>query len=284
MTSRLTHHMPRVRHQLGEQMKIGPRAYRVRGYLANRQATTLGHEPHMIRVLARAMAARLGPVLDVGANTGQTLLKVLSVDPKRAYIGFEPQVGCCFCITQFLADNGLQNAQILPFALSDRDGLIKLHGKGGFDEMASTVARPGTEASWVIARIGDRVLEELSVPSPAVIKIDVEGAELEVMQGLRQTLSRARPAVFFEVLPNFKGEDRVPVPDQDALRNRARAAQIFAFLNGLGYRTQQIDQDGVCRTITGFELDDRAGFVSRDFVAWPSLEDATRPTIPAEVS
>ena len=272
MASSLTHHVPRVRHQLGELMKIGERGYRVRGYLANRQATTLGHEPHLIRVLARAMAAQTGPVLDVGANTGQTLLKALSIDASRTYFGFEPQVGCCFCIGQFLADNQLDHARIVPVALSDRNGMIELHSAGGFDEMASAHPRPGTSSTFVAARIGDEVLAELGIPRPAVIKIDVEGAELQVLAGLRGTLARARPVLFFEVLPNFRGADRVPLHAPEATRNRARAAQILALLTGLGYGIQQIGADGTCRTITAFDLDDREGFAGRDFVAWPDRD------------
>lgn len=273
MTIRLTHHMPRVRHQLGEQMKIGDRGYRVRGYLANRQATTLGHEPHLIRVLARAMSARPGLFVDVGANAGQTLLKVLSIDSARPYLGFEPQVGCCFCIGQFLQDNELDHAQVLPFALSDREGLFALHGKGGFDEMASAKPRPGTRAQWVMARVGDQVLAELDMSAPGIVKIDVEGAELEVLTGLRLTLARAHPAVFFEVLPNFRGADRVPLPHLVAQRNRARAAQIHGLLTELGYRIQQIGSDGTCRTISMIELDDRENFRGRDYVAWPPLDN-----------
>ncbi|MFK7941970.1 MAG: FkbM family methyltransferase [Paracoccaceae bacterium] len=272
MANRLIYHMPRVRHQLGELMRIGSQGYRVRGYLANRQATTLGHEPHLLKVLSRAMAARTGPVLDVGVNTGQTLLKVLSIDPSRPYIGFEPQVGCCFCLGQFLEDNNLSQAQIVPVALSDRDGMIQLHGAGAFDEMASTRPRPGTQAHWVAARIGDHVLAELGVPQPGVIKIDVEGAELEVLSGMRDTLARAHPVVFFEVLPNFKGDDRVPLPPTTCAHNNARAAQILSFFEQLGYRLQQIAKDGTCRSIKAFSLDDRAGFTSRDYVAWPPLD------------
>ena len=273
MANALSHHVPRVRHQLGELMRIGGRGYRVRGYLANRQATSLAHEPHLLRVLARAMTQRTGPVLDVGANTGQTLLKILSIDPGRAYIGVEPQVGCCYCLAQFLMDNGLDRAQILPLAFSDRDGLIQLHGASPFDEMTGAAPRRGTKAFWAMARIGDRALEELSLPDPGIIKIDVEGAELEALCGLRATIARARPVVFFELLPNFRGEDRIYLSDPDRARNRARAGQIGALFAEFGYSLQQISDDGTCRTIRSFALDDREGYVGRDYVAWPPLSD-----------
>jgi hypothetical protein len=41
----------------------------------------------------------------------------------------------------------------------------------------------------------------------SIIKIDVEGAELEVVKGLADTLMRYRPAIVCEVLPTYSGAD-----------------------------------------------------------------------------
>ena len=106
---RLSRHLPLLRHQMGRPLRLGDRDYRVRGYIANRQAVTLGHEPRLMAPLARALAAHDGPFVDIGVNTVQTLLKVLHLDPGRAYLGFEPQAGC-FSVQQFLVDNGLDRA------------------------------------------------------------------------------------------------------------------------------------------------------------------------------
>ena len=265
--AQLSHHLPRVRHQLGKPLSLGGRDYRVRGYLANRQAVTLGHEPHLMAPLRRALAARPGAFVDVGVNTGQTLLKVLSIDPERAYLGFEPQIGCAFCVQQFLADNDLTQARVVPVALSDRDGMAGLHAAGLFDEMASLTKERGTMELPVALRTGDAVLPELGVDAPGIIKVDVEGAELEVLRGLRKTLTRARPILFFEVLPNFTGEDRIPLPCDIASRNRQRAAEIWDLLTGLGFAIRQIDDLGEEHLIDGFELGDRTRFIGRDYVA-----------------
>lgn len=278
----LGHHIPRVRHQLGSPLRLGGREYRVRGYLANRQSVTLGHEPHLMGPLARALATHPGPIVDVGANTGQTLLKVLSLDPDRVWLGIEPQIACCFWLQQFLADNGLDQARILALALSDRDGMAAIRADGLFDEMAVLEAAAGAAEIPVVTRTGDGLLADLGLADPGVIKIDVEGGELEVLKGLQKTLARARPALFFEVLPNFTGEDRVPVPPARAAENTARAGEILALLTGLGYAVCQIDGQGATHALDAFDLDDRAGFRGRDYVAVAG--EAAGAVLPMDVS
>jgi FkbM family methyltransferase len=53
------------------------------------------------------------------------------------------------------------------------------------------------EIEVAVCRIDDLVGAGL-IPRPNVIKIDVEGAELEVLKGGEQTLEKARPLVFIE--------------------------------------------------------------------------------------
>lgn len=265
--AQFSRHLPRVRHQLGVPLRLGGRSYHVRGYHANRQAVTLAHEAHLMAPLRRALAARSGAFVDVGVNTGQTLLKVLAIDPDRAYLGFEPQIGCCFCVQRFLADNGLNQARVVPVALSDRDGMVTLSASNMFDEMASLAPGRGTVESVVSARIGDDVLGELGCREPGIVKIDVEGAELEVLRGLPRTLAAARPDVFLEVLPNFTGEDRVPLPPDIARTRTGRADAIRDLLGDAGYRIHQIDREGATHPIDAFDLDDRTGYVGADYVA-----------------
>lgn len=262
-------HLPRVQHQLGKPLRLGERQFRVRGYHANRQSVSLDHERHLLEAFRRALALRPGTFVDVGANTGQTLLKLLSLEPDRDYVGFEPQAGCCHCLQQFATDNGLTTVQVLPLALSDRDGVLKLYSHGDGDQMASQQGRSGTRALWVPRRRGDGVLSELGVATPGIIKIDVEGAELEVLRGLSETIARSAPILFFEVLPNFVGEDRLWRPDTDRKHKLLRAAEIMSLLVSHGYCVCQIDNDAQEYPITRFDLDDREGFRGPDFVALP---------------
>jgi len=271
----IPYHWKRLRFELGRPLVLGSKKYRVRGFLPNRLTTSSTHEAHLLAPFAQALRSNAGHFVDVGVNTGQTLQKVLTIDPGRSYVGFEPQVGCCYFVDQFIRDNGATSAQVIPLALSDRNGLLPIYSAHQFDEMASLIetsqARHGRRriATFVSARIGDEVLVEMGIAKIAVLKVDVEGAELNVFRGLRSTIVRDLPTCFFEVLPNFVGQERTRIDGTSAERNRAEAADILAFFVSTGYAVFQIDKSGAVAPITEFDLDRPEAFVSRDYMAKP---------------
>ncbi|WP_220348755.1 FkbM family methyltransferase [Alkalilimnicola ehrlichii] len=74
-----------------------------------------------------------------------------------------------------------------------------------FDVCASLSANtylPGTLGTGgvVIVDTGDAFLDRLGLTGVALIKIDVEGLELSVLKGLRETVDRERPYLIFEIL------------------------------------------------------------------------------------
>jgi hypothetical protein len=127
---------------------------------------------------------------------------------------------------------------------------------------------PMLERTLVPTRVGDEVLQELGVQAIAAIKLDVEGAELQVLHGLEKTLRSQRPPVIFEMLPNFYGHERIMRPDAVRAANQASADSVYALLDDAGYDVFQIhDSDGSETRIAGFELDDRERYAGSNFVA-----------------
>jgi hypothetical protein len=106
------------------------------------------------------------------------------------------------------------------------------------------------------------------VETIAAIKIDVEGAELQVLLGLERTLRDQLPPLLFEVLPNFFGVAREVLPAPLCARNREKAGRLHEFLSSLGYDIRQVDDAGVERPIERFALDDRVGYVGTNFTAY----------------
>lgn len=269
LLDRLYDHSVRVRRHLGDRVQVGTRQYKVVGYLANVLSINDDSETD-VAVVMRQLLRSPGAFIDVGANLGQTLGRVLSIDPDRRYLGFEPQVGACFYISRFLQDNDIANAQILPFGLGGSTGIRKFWSQGDGDVMGSMVAhRLGTRETLVPVRRGDDVLAEIGIETIAAIKIDVEGAELEVMQGLDRTLRQIRPPILFEVLPNFEGHDRRRLQPEVAKRQSENATEIWRFLTDLNYRIYQIDPRGAEIAIPRFDLDNISGFVGFNYIARP---------------
>jgi FkbM family methyltransferase len=187
--------------------------FKVRRLLPNplsRAARRHKYERWLDAVLFAGVKCRPGDFVDVGVNIGQTFFKALAIlGRERQYLGFEPQITCCSALQTFIEDNGLKHCRIFPFGLSNENRVVKLYIRSGpHDECASVVAnfRPASfydTFQYVSVRKGDEVLKELDVPSVSVIKIDVEGGELEVIEGLLNTISATRPVLIFEVLNHF---------------------------------------------------------------------------------
>jgi len=163
----------------------------------------------------RALLAAIKPgdnVWDVGANTGlYTELFADAVGPDGKVIAFEPSPKA-FAILKSLAVKK-NNIFLQNVALSDTEGLLDFFVNQ--QELSTTdglmPASDHTEPIKVTVKRGDAFIP---LASPSIIKIDVEGFELEVLNGMQQTLAMASlRAIFVEVhflVLKKKGMPRAP--------------------------------------------------------------------------
>jgi FkbM family methyltransferase len=198
-------------------------------------------EAWLYKAFAKVLAARDGAFVDVGVNLGQTLIKVKLINPKRQYIGFEPNPQCTQYVSELISVNGFEHCTLVPVGLSDTARVAVLYAKAdAVDPSASVV--PGFRAADRYARTqyvpvfpGDGLLAD--VDRIALLKIDVEGGELEVVSGLVETLRRSSPIVFCEILPVFDEST------ENGQFRKQRQDRLLATLRALGYVVFRMQQD-----------------------------------------
>lgn len=143
--------------------------------------------------------------VDVGANVGYySLLAAHLVGPAGVVDSFEPLDAMRSMLEHGVRANGFNNVRIHREAVTASSGSIELYPFSEVNEgVSSTIAGPGVQADAIVVpatTLDDVLLTENPMPRADVIKIDVEGAELHVFEGMRRLLeSDAAPgAILFE--------------------------------------------------------------------------------------
>jgi FkbM family methyltransferase len=184
--------------------------------------------------------------VDVGANCGQTLLAVLRACPTQRYVGFEPQCEAAGVAQRMIDDNGLGQCRIFPVAIGRTSQVVGL-GLGTTADQTASIARDYRPAGYhsrtrdVIVETGDTFLDRIDARPVGFLKIDVEGAEDEVLAGLTATTSEDRPIVMFEVLPDYLISTGEALSDDLVAARRERHEALGEMLAELDYRIFQIE-------------------------------------------
>ena len=172
-----------------------------------------GSEPWMKELLTKLLPDFPGTFIDVGANVGQTLIKVREVS-QVDYIGFEPNPICNSYLAELIKRNGYTNCRIIPVGLADKTQLFPLqfYVDTSTDSGASII--PGFRSQRTPKRIEYVpcfVWDDLNLDTGqiGIVKIDVEGAELEVIEGMSAIIKKDRPAILMEILPDATLPEKV---------------------------------------------------------------------------
>jgi FkbM family methyltransferase len=204
-------------------------------------------EPWLNAILAKLLDASPGVFVDVGVNLGQSLLKVKTLRPETPYIGFEPNPTCVMYVRRLAALNDFRDVLVAPFGLSDRATATALFARDEDEADSSATVVPGlysTQGDWgqtpVALLIGDEALASLGSGRIGVIKIDVEGAELEAIRGLQATIDRDRPAIVCEILPSYSGAGS----DRRRAFRQPRVEALLAVMRSFDYRLFLLEPGG----------------------------------------
>lgn len=159
------------------------------------------YEIYELRAVSRHIP-RNGCVLDVGGNVGYHALWFGSmVGPGGTVHTFEPFPETFQRLTGHIEANHMPWVHAWQLAACDRDGWAVGEAEGG---QQAAHLRPGSETEGGVrmqtVRL-DTFAQEHSLQSVAVMKVDVEGAEIQVLDGAVELLLRFRPVLMVEVNP-----------------------------------------------------------------------------------
>ena len=168
-------------------------------------------------------------VMDVGANVGLLTRQFCrQVGPSGRVYAFEPDP----LTFQFLEFNtrSYQNKELTQSAISDNQEPAVLHLNLTSGAGNSLINQGHSTESVPVACISlDEFLKQHGNPVVDVIKIDVEGAELSVLRGMRQTVTRLTGLkVIIEYCPvNLKVGGIEPRAIFDELRSQQFKLQVI---------------------------------------------------------
>ncbi len=171
------------------------------------------HQMQAIRLL-ELLAGPSSTVIDVGAHIG-TVSIPLSYKAKRV-ISFEPSQASFDLLRKNISLNGIQNIDARNKGLGSKPGHASLapmpEGNAGGQTLDADESG-AIEVSMLDTEAG----------SADLIKIDVEGMEMEVLKGGTNLIERSKPCIFMEIFPQ-------------ALRaNGVRPRDVQSFFSERGY-------------------------------------------------
>ena len=222
----------RLRHSLIRLLAAWPRLYQetkwIESYLRFRAGRL--HDPEF-GVLRHLAPPRL--VIDAGGNYGQSLFSLRLLFPNARLLSFEPDPTSLRFLQR--TSGRLAGTEVHATALGRQTGNATLripqHGGTEFSQAATIAAGAisapnferifGNDLTIKAVTVDVMPLDKLRL-RPDLIKIDVQGSELEVLEGAAETIATARPVLFVE--------------------RGSTESQCRAFLERHGYRCQIIGQ------------------------------------------
>ncbi len=190
-----------------------------------------------VRVIQELLKAGM-TFVDVGAHVGQySLLASGLVGKEGAVHSFEPEPEVFNLLRHNILINGLHNVHLIGCALGASPKDVELYVARP-DNIGQTSLRQPTNFSGVQVKVQCRTLddyaEEHGMNRINLIKIDVEGAELDVLLGARGVLSRnPKPHIIIEFWEEF------------LQAYGSSCARVAEFLRGNGYSLFWIGETGL---------------------------------------
>lgn len=145
-------------------------------------------------------------IFDIGANIGTFTTWIAMAFPQGRVYSFEPQRAVFQQLTGNVAINNLYNVYTYNMGLGDKNEYVQFAEPdyfyncdfGTFTLKTNKHVARTADTVTVEIRTLDSFIELYQIDRADLIKIDVEGMDVEVLRGARETIKKFRPVVFVE--------------------------------------------------------------------------------------
>lgn len=200
-------------------------------------------EPRETQKLLKYLSENSSTIFDVGANVGRyTRFFAINGSPDANIFAFEPSPNAFKILRR--NTSSLSNVYIFEIALGTTNQRVNLNiPVDGFGNPVTALGWTSTDTSVDLqhsAQVPGRSLDGLvrdrsiNLREPVLLKIDVEGSELEVLKGSLEIISNTPSAIYFEC------------ESPHLARKGIDAAAIWSLLQGAGYSILS-EKDGTFR-------------------------------------
>lgn len=183
-----------IRTHHGARLAIAPHSLDVYAYIVSNGGSWA---PNLLEI-CRKFLAEGSTFYDIGSNVGYFSIELSCLFNGLRVIAFEPQPDLAHILAVSAALNGFKGISVYDLVLGCEDGLVDIYIPS-HSIHASLISRE-KGAQKLRRRIStlDCLVQSHAIPPPEFIKIDVEGAELEVFRGATETIKDHSPYILFE--------------------------------------------------------------------------------------
>ncbi len=138
-------------------------------------------------------------ILDIGAYIGAYTFTAARIATSGSVHVFEPNPQSAQRIRQTVRNNGLTNILLNECAVGNQSGILQFHLHETPTESGLANKNQTINIVNVPVQTIDEYCQNKTIPKIDLLKIDVEGAELLVLQGAVQTINEFQPTIIIEL-------------------------------------------------------------------------------------
>ncbi|MFA5187916.1 MAG: FkbM family methyltransferase [Patescibacteria group bacterium] len=178
------------------------------------------------------------PIIDAGAQAGFFVLYCRALNQEVKILAIEPDENNLELLNQHLEINQIKNVEVIPAALAGKNGLRDFfisndtHNHGLFKILVPKINRVSKVKTFSL----DDLLEEQGIEKVGLLKLDIEGAEFEVLENFIHWEKIKNIALEYHDFNGFKHQEIEKILAENGFKVKIRSSkfeQNLGFIFGL---------------------------------------------------